>query len=79
MCGNFAVDLKCASFLSICFDDLCTGHIVTTDLVRGKQDARDAAVKQSISPLKQNSDLTKQNSILSSAATAPHINVNNNG
>lgn len=43
------------------------------------QDARDAAVKQSISLLKQNSDLTKQNSILSSAATAPHINVNNNG
>lgn len=28
MCGNFAVDLKCASFISICFDDLCTGHIV---------------------------------------------------
>ncbi|MGN0186120.1 MAG: hypothetical protein ACI392_00010 [Paludibacteraceae bacterium] len=43
------------------------------------QDARDAAVKQSVSLLKQNSDLTKQNSILSSAATAPHINVNNNG
>lgn len=28
MCCNFAVDLKCASFISICFDDLCTGHIV---------------------------------------------------
>lgn len=28
MCGNFALDLKCASFISICFDGCCTSHIV---------------------------------------------------
>lgn len=36
----FAADLRCASLDSICFDDLCTGLIVTSRLSSEKQPLR---------------------------------------